>query len=343
MSSTLPKAQQTSSGGSPAAATPPPSRFGRFGGRKINGLPILLTLIALLVVIAALNPRFLEPNAVLNVLRRGAPLIVLAAGQLYVIVGGGFDLSVGSLMTVTVIVAAGVADGNEAMTWPALALVFGIGALVGLVNGVITAKLKVPSFITTLGMLLILEGAAFYFTGGAPQALLTENFRMFGRQGIDIGPLQLPFAVPLLIVVIGLGWRLLHRSNFGQQLYAVGGGARAAELSGVPVDQVRISSFVLSSTFAVLAGVLLGGVAGVSANIGAGYELQAISAVVLGGAVLGGGKGAMGSVVLGALVLEVLFTLLNLLGLPQPLRETVQGLIIIGSVGFAAYRSRKSG
>lgn len=342
MSSTLRQPETSSPGGSTAPDDGAGGRD-RFRLLKSGTAPIALTLVLLLVAMFFLNSNLLEPTPLLNIVRRATPLMVLAMGQLFVIVSGGFDLSVGSLMTVTVILAAGFGQGDEAATYPVLALVFGVGALVGLVNGLVTTKLKVPSFITTLGMLLILEGAAYYFTGGAPRGALAENFRMFGRQEIELPGFDLPYAVLVLLVIGTVAWRLLHRSTLGQQLYATGGGVRAAELSGVSVDRVRIIAFVLSSTSAVAAGVLIGGIAGVSANVGAGYEFQAISAVVLGGAVLGGGKGSMTAVILGALVLEVLFTLLNLLGLPQPLRETAQGLIIIGAVGFAAYRSRKSG
>lgn len=341
MSSTL-RQPDTSAPSDAATSDDGPGRD-RFAFLKSGTAPIAITLLLLVAVIFFLNPNLMEPTPLLNIVRRAAPLMVLAAGQLFVIVAGGFDLSVGSLMTVTVILAAGLGNGDEGATYPVIALIFGVGALVGLVNGLVTTKLKVPSFITTLGMLLILEGTAFYFTGGAPRGALAENFRMFGREELSLGPVDLPFAVVALLLIGIVAWRLLHRSTLGQQLYATGGGARAAELSGVPVDRVRIISFVLSSMSAVAAGILIGGIAGVSANVGAGYEFQAISAVVLGGALLGGGKGSMTAVILGALTLEVLFTLLNLLGLPQPLRETVQGLIIIGAVGFAAYRSRTSG
>lgn len=323
------------------AGTGAPSRWGRLRAGLGRTAPIVLVLLVLLAWIAVLNPNFLEPRVFLAFLRRAAPLAILAAGQLYVIVAGDFDLSVGSLITVTVVVAARQIGGDEALTYPVLALLFGIGALVGLVNGLITTRLRVPSFITTLGMLLMLNGAVFYWTGGAPRGALSERFRALGRSGIDLpGGGQLPWAVLILVVVAVLATRLLHRSIYGQQLFATGGGARAARLSGVDTARVRTTAFVLSGTLAVLAGVLLGGLAGVSAQVGEGYEFQAISAVVLGGAVLGGGRGSMVGVIVGALTLEALFTLLNLLGLPQPLRETAQGLIIIGAVVFAAYRAR---
>jgi ribose transport system permease protein len=306
--------------------------------------PIFIVLLGLLVWIAILNPNFTEPSVFLAFLKRAAPLMILAAGQLFVIVSGEFDLSVGSLVTAVVVAAAGLTEGVPDRTWWVVTALFGLGILVGLVNGVVTTRLHVPSFITTLGMLLILQGAVLYWSGGAPKGSLPENFRVFGRRGIEDLPVieQLPYSVIILVVVGVAAVLLLHRTTFGKQLFAAGGNPRAAALSGVDVPLVRTLAFVLSGISAVIAGILVGGFAGISQDAGAGYEFQAISAVVLGGAVLGGGRGSMVAAMAGALALEALFTLLNLLGLPKPLRDAVQGLIIIGAVAYAAYRLRRA-
>jgi len=313
--------------------------------RGVRGTaPIFVVLLGLLVWIAILNPNFTDPPVFLAFLKRAAPLMILAAGQLFVIVSGEFDLSVGSLVTAVVVAAAGLTEGIPDRTWWVVTLLFGLGILVGLVNGFVTTRLYVPSFITTLGMLLILQGAVLYWSGGAPKGSLPDNFRVFGRRGIEDLPVveQLPYSVIILIVVGVAAVLLLHRTTFGKQLFAAGGNPRAAVLSGVDVPLVRTLAFVLSGISAVIAGILVGGFAGISQDAGAGYEFQAISAVVLGGAVLGGGRGSMVAAMAGALALEALFTLLNLLGLPKPLRDAVQGLIIIGAVAYAAYRLRQA-
>jgi ribose transport system permease protein len=313
--------------------------------RGVRGTaPIFVVLLGLLVWIAILNPNFTEPPVFLAFLKRAAPLMILAAGQLFVIVSGEFDLSVGSLVTAVVVAAAGLTEGVPDRTWWVVTALFGLGILVGLVNGVVTTRLHVPSFITTLGMLLILQGAVLYWSGGAPKGSLPENFRVFGRRGIEDLPVieQLPYSVIILVVVGIVAVLLLHRTTFGKQLFAAGGNPRAAALSGVDVPLVRTLAFVLSGISAVIAGILVGGFAGISQDAGAGYEFQAISAVVLGGAVLGGGRGSMVAAMAGALALEALFTLLNLLGLPKSLRDAVQGLIIIGAVAYAAYRLRRA-
>jgi len=327
---------------------PAPSRRDRFGGYALEHLkasaPILAVLIVILVSIIFLNPAFLDPPVFLAFLRRTAPLIILALGQLFVIVSGGFDLSVGSLITVTVVVAAAVSAGDPDALIPVMALLLVIGLLVGLINGLIVTQLKVPSIITTLGMLLILRGAVFYWAGGSPTGALADNFRQFGREAFDL-PLigQLPYAVIVVVLVALIATRLLHHTTFGHQLLATGGGARAAVMTGVNIARIRVFAFVLSALSAVIAGILLGGFAGVSAQVGQGYEFQAISAVVLGGAAIGGGRGSAVATVVGALTLEALFMLLNLLGLPQPLRETVQGLILIGAVVYAGLRLQRAG
>jgi ribose transport system permease protein len=145
------------------------------------------------------------------------------------------------------------------------------------------------------------------------------------------------------LVVFGvIYWLLLHRMNYGRQLLALGDNPRASRLSGVNVNLMRISAFVICSVSAVLAGILVAGRGGVSIEAGTGLELQSIAAAVLGGTVLLGGRGNIPAAMTGALALEVLFTLLNLMGLPKPLRDAVQGLIIISAVAYAAYSTRRS-
>ncbi len=321
------------------------SASGNLGRRFVTSLlstgTIFLLLIVLLAWIAVLNPTFLEPGPFLAYLKRAAPLVMLAAGAYFVLVSGNFDLSVGSLVTVVVVVSARLIDGDPSKTWPVIALVLAIGAAVGLFNGVVSTILRVPSFITTLGTLLMLEGAVFLWTGGAPTGALAENFRAIGRQGIEGFPFleELPWSV-VLLVVVGAAAVLLMRSDFGRKLIATGDTARAARLSGVRVDQVRILAFVLSGVLAAVAGILLGGFAGVSAQVGQGLEFDAITAAVLGGVVLGGGRGSVVAAMAGALTLEALFTWLNLQGISGALEDTVQGVIIIAAVAFAAYRLR---
>ena len=337
---------QTTNTHTESRPAPKPSRLESFGGHALGHLkmaaPILIVLAIILIAIVVQNPNFIEPPQFLNFVRRSAPLIVLAIGQVFVIASGGFDLSQGSLITVTVIMSAAVSRGDESMTPQIILMVLLVGVLVGLVNGLVTTKLKVPSIITTLAMLLMLRGAVFFWSGGAPTGALADSFRMFGRDGIEMPVVQrLPYAVIVVVVLAWLYTRLMHRSSYGHQLMAVGGGARAAGMTGVNVARIRVLAFIISAVSAVVAGILLGGYSGVSAEVGQGMELEAISAVVLGGAAIGGGRGSVVGVAIGAFTLQALFMLLNLLGLPQPMRSSVQGLIIIGAVVYAGLRLQR--
>jgi ribose transport system permease protein len=310
---------------------------------KIN--PVYVLVVALILAIIVMNPAFGEPTGYMNFLKRVTALAILSAGALYVIVSGGFDLSVGSIMTLTVIGSSMLASNDPNSTYWIIPLMLGIGAVIGLINGLVVSYLKVPSLIATLGMMITLNGVAFMWSGGAPRGYLPDTFRFFGRYNISDVPVIgiLPIAVICLVVFGTILWWGMHRTNFGRMLHAVGDNQQAARLAGVPVQRVRISAFIVSALTAVLAGVILGGRAGVSVDIGSGFELQAITAAVIGGAQLLGGRGSVPATLAGALALEAIFTLLNLLGLAQPVRLVVQGLILIGAVALATYQRKRSG
>ncbi|WP_433317465.1 ABC transporter permease [Micromonospora sp. CA-269861] len=303
-------------------------------------LPIVAILAVLLVLVGIRQPDFLAPPSLMSFLGRSAPIILLAAGQYFVIVSGEFDLSVGSLVTAQVVVAARLIDSDPARTWPVVLLLLAFGALVGLVNGLITTRLRVPSFITTLGMFLILVGAVYLWSDGAPKGGLSEEFRRFGRRAFEDVPVlgRVPYAL-VVLVVLAVAAVLLMRSDFGRTLVAVGDNPRTAELSGVRVWRTRTFAFILSGLAAAVAAILLGGYSGVSFQAGAGLEFGAITAVVLGGVALGGGRGAVVGAMLGALTLELLFALMNFYGVSGALRSTVQGAIILLAVAVSATRS----
>ncbi|SDH86516.1 monosaccharide ABC transporter membrane protein, CUT2 family [Actinokineospora alba] len=301
--------------------------------------PVLVVLVALLIGLALAGPAYADPSGYLALLKRAAPLMILAIGQYFVIVSGGFDLSVGSLVTAEVVIAARLIDGQDSATGWVIPLLLGVGVLIGLVNGLITTRLLVPSFIVTLGMLLVLDGAVFLWTGGAPRGALSPSFRVFGRGGVDVPVLGLvPWSVVILLVVLVTAV-LFMRGGIGRTLVAVGDNEDAVRLAGGKVEHLKILAFVLSGLLAALAAILLGGFAGVSAQVGQGLEFRAITAVVLGGVLLGGGRGSVVAAAAGALSLEALFSLLNLLGVSGALESAVQGVIIIAAVAYASLGS----
>ncbi|XKK42061.1 ABC transporter permease [Nocardiopsis sp. ARC36] len=324
--------------------TAPPAPRGRVPGALAalgrGGAPTVALLLALIfAVIATQNPSFFEGPPLMAFAKKAAPLVILAIGQYLVIVSGEFDLSVGSLVGAQVVIAARLIDGEEAVTLPVIGVMLAFGLLVGLVNGLVTTLLRVPSIITTLGTMLILFGAVRYWTGGAPTGALSEAFRVPGRGGVEDLPFlgQLPWAL-VIAAVIAVAGVLLMRSPYGRSLIATGDNDVAAAFSGVRVWRVRTLAFVGSSLLATVAAVLIGGYAGVTAQVGQGLEFTAITAVVLGGVVLGGGRGTVVAAVLGAVTVEALFTLFNQLYLPSTIQPTVQGVIIIAAVAYAARR-----
>ena len=307
--------------------------------------PVWVLLVLLIAAIIFMNPRFVEPTGYMNFLKRAAPLAILAAGQVYVIVSGGFDLSVGSLITLVVVGSSMLTNNDPAATYWVIPLMLTMGLGVGAINGLIVCFLRVPSLIATLGMMITLNGLAFLWSGGAPRGYLPDTFRFFGRELIRDVPLVrfIPVSVLVLIVVVGVFAWAMHRTNLGRHIHAIGDNPVAARLAGVPVNRVRITAFMISGLSGAIAGILLGGFAGVSTDVGAGYELQAITAAVLGGAQLLGGKGSVPAAFGGALALTAIFTLLNFLGLPQPVRQVVQGLILIAAVALAMHRRKQTG
>ncbi|NEE03499.1 ABC transporter permease [Phytoactinopolyspora halotolerans] len=321
-----------------AAATSTGTRLAGLAGRLFGGggPTVFALLIVIFALIFVMNPSFAEPPSLMAFLKAAAPLVVLAVGQYFVIVCGELDLSVGSLVGAQVVIAAALIDGEESRTVPVLLVMLAFGALVGLVNGLITTLLKVHSLITTLGMMLVLYGAIRLWTGGSPKGALSEAFRTAGRGGIDMPVVrQLPWALIILVAVVVLAI-VVMRSSYGRTLVATGDNDQAAMFAGVRVWQVRTSAFVLSSLMATLAGVLIGGFAGVTAQVGQGLEFTAITAVVLGGVVLGGGRGTVVAAMAGALTIQALFTLFNQMALPSTIRPAVQGVIIIAAVAYAA-------
>ena len=311
--------------------------------RRIN--LALVVFLVFYLAIGLLQPSYLEPAGAMNFLRRAAPLAILAAGQIFVLVSGGFDLSMGSLVTLTVIGGSMLTANDPSNTRWAIGALYCIGLAVGAINGAVVAYLRAPSIIATLGTLLSVNGVAMMWSGGSPRGYLPDNFRMFGRFVFHDVPVVkiFPLAIVVLVVVGGLAWWGLHGTVFGRRVFAVGDNARAAELAGVRVDIVRIGVFVISALAAVTAGIMLGGFGGVSVDVGRGLELQAIAACVVGGVQLMGGRGAVVGAMAGALTMTALFTLLTLLGWPQPLKETAQGLILMIAVAFGAWRRRRTG
>ena len=309
--------------------------------RKIP--PVYPIFIVVAFGVSQLNPNFATPNGIMAFIRRAAPLAILTMGQMFVLASGGFDLSQGSVVTLTIIGSALIIYNNEENTYLAIAIMLGLGVVIGLVNGFVVAYLKVPSLIATLGMLLLVRGGGLYWSGGAPKGYFSEAYRFIGRGFIEDIPLigRFPMSGVVLLGVAIILVILFHKTNLGKQILAIGDNAQAAKLSGVKVRMIRMIAFTISAVTATIGGILVGGYGGVSYTAGGDMELQAVSAAVIGGVLLLGGRGSVYDAAFGALTLEAIVSLLNLLGLPKPYRDAVQGLIIISAVAYAGLRMKK--
>ena len=312
------------------------------GIKKIS--PVYPVFIIIFIVLGLLNhSKYQTMPGIMTFLRTAAPLAILAIGEMFVLALGGFDLSVGAIVTFVVLVSSKLLANDPKNAFPAIMIMLGFAVAIGLVNGLVVNYLRVPSFIATLGMMLLVRGGALYWVGGAPQGYLTENWRAFGRNYIEKVPLfgRVPYALIILIVITIVAYYLFHRTHFGKQILAIGDNVRASQLSGVRVRLVRVLTFIICSVFAVIAGIMIGGYGGVNVTIGEGLEMTSIAGCVVGGVLLGGGKGSVLGAIFGAFTLQAIVNLLNLLGLPKPYTDAVQGLLIIGAVAYVGLTSMR--
>jgi ribose/xylose/arabinose/galactoside ABC-type transport system permease subunit len=293
--------------------------------RPLGRHGIFILLLALVALGAAFAPEFWTPANLANVLKQSAALGILAVGQNFVIVGGMIDLSVGQLTGLVVVLTADLMQGRPELTLPAILLALALGVGVGAINGWLNNLLRIHPLILTFGMLSVLQGVIFVYADRSV-GLVSPAFRWIA-DGSVIG---VPIAA-LLLAAISLGAAfLLHRSRFGHHLMAVGGGEGNARRAGIDAKRVKLVAFTLSGLSAGLAGILLAGRLGTGyPNAGAGYELDAIVAVVLGGTALAGGRGAIAGTIAAVFVLGITSNLLNLLEVSAFVQMSIKGLIVI--------------
>ncbi|MED1472459.1 ribose ABC transporter permease RbsC [Bacillus salipaludis] len=290
----------------------------------------LLGLIILIVIVSILNPSFLEPLNILNLLRQVAINALIAFGMTFVILTGGIDLSVGAILALSSSLTAGmIVSGLD----PILAIIVGclLGGIMGMVNGLLITKGKMAPFIATLATMTAFRGLTLVYTKGNPITGLGENylFQLFGR-GYFLG---IPVPAITMIVTFVLLYIVLHKTPFGRKTYAIGGNEKAALISGIKVPNVKLIIYGLSGLLAALAGAILTSrLNSAQPTAGTSYELDAIAAVVLGGTSLSGGKGRIFGTLIGALIIGTLNNGLNLLGVSSFYQQVVKGIVIIIAV-----------
>ena len=302
---------------------------------------IPIVVLALLCLIAALSSdRFLSYSNLTNVLLQASVMAVVTIGMTYVIIGGGFDLSVGSVVALSGCIAAEVLL-KYGIVAGVLAGAFA-GVAVGIVNGVVVAKLGVSPFIATLGTMVLVRGVVLLITQGTPvvgDSGLGDTFTVLGSGGF----LGMPILVWIAIVLVLIFSWVLHQTAYGTRIFAVGGNPEASFLSGLPVQRITISLYAICGLTARLAGVLLAA-RRQSGQPSAGefYELTSIAAVVLGGAALQGGEGKLYTPMVGVLIMVILANALNLLGVDSYWQRVAIGVVIIAAAAVDQLRRKRS-
>lgn len=299
------------------------------------GLPIAL--VAIVVALSIVKPSFLNVQNLINVVRQISINGILAVGVTYVLLTGGVDLSLGSLVALTGVVAACYAHPDQyPVIVPVLLGVFA-GALCGTANGFVITKGRVAPFIVTLGMMTIARGLALVVSAGKPVSNLSKEFNWLG--GGDI--VGIPIPVVILFVIALLSYVFLKNIRLGRYIYAVGGNENAARASGINVDAVKLFAYTVCGAMAGLAGVVQASRSTVGQpNAGVGYELDAIAAVVIGGTSLSGGVGGIGGTILGALLMGVINNGLDLLNVSSYYQQIVKGIIIVGAVWLDRHQEK---
>lgn len=320
----------------PAEVSQDRAKAGTLGARFAR-YSILLLLLCLVVMSQLLYPGFLEPDNLINILNQNAMIGLIAIGMTFVMIGGGFDLSVASIYAGATVLYASWAQSMPISLTFALVLLAGLTA--GLVNGLLVTQVRVNPFVATLGTGSVFSGAALLYSGSTPISYSGGAFDYLGTASIA----GLPVAVILLIVAFGLGGFVLARTTFGQAVYAAGGNFEAARLAGIRVELTRVITYLLTAGCAALAGVIIASRTGVGqADFGASLTLDSIAVVIIGGTSLRGGEGAVWRTLVGLLILGVINNLFDSLALSGAMQAMAKGLIVIAAVAIdALIRARR--
>lgn len=315
-----------------------PSRFSVawFKSLLINNAMVVVMIFVILFFLYR-SARFGTPENMVTILIAAAPFALIALGQTLVILTGGIDLSVGSVIAASAMAGALVAKSNPGQIWLALLVAVLVGLAAGLINGAVVAYLKVPPFIATLGMMTLASGLAYVIGGGAPINGLPDGFGVFANTEI------LGIKIPVILMVISIVALaiIMKRTAYGMRVYAVGGNRLAAEIAGVNASRVLLSVYAISGVLAGLSGIMIASrVISGAPNLGTGYELDAIAAVVIGGASLMGGRGSIWGTALGLLLIQTLNNGFDLLIIPAYWQDIMKGVLIVAAVAIDVWASK---
>ncbi|AMG82929.1 ABC transporter permease [Microbacterium sp. HSID17254] len=302
---------------------------------EVNRFSIYIILLVVIVAASFLSPNFLSSDNIFNVLRQVAVITILAFGAMTLIIGGMIDLSAGAVMAFAGVVSVLVYKSTGNLLLAILAGIL-IGMLCNLVNAFLVATLKTPAFIVTLGMMLMARGAVLELTQGQ-NVLQLGDFILIGQGNLG----WLPIPVLVLIGVTIVIWYLMNQTRYGRSVYAVGGNEEAARAAGISVERVKYQAFLVNGALVGIAGVIF--MSRVNAglpNAGVGYELQAITAPIIGGTSFSGGVGTVMGTLAGALIVGILGNIMNLIGIGSYIQQIVMGAIIVVAVAYDVFSKR---
>jgi ribose transport system permease protein len=302
---------------------------------------VVLILLAMVVFLSLYTDTFLSSTNIFNILRAFSWIAISAFGQCMVIITTGVDLSVGSVMGLSGLAGAMLLVRDVPVF---VAVVGGLaaGLIVGLANGLMITKGKLPPFIATLGTLLMARGICNGLTGGWPVRDLPQSFRTLGQYDIPIGNVGVPLPLIFMLILAAITSLFLSRSKWGYRIYAVGGNEEATRLSGINTDRVKIMVYTMCGFLTAIGGVLMTARLGVAAPTAASaYELDVIAAAVVGGTSFSGGEGTILGVLVGAAIMQVLRTGLVLTGVSAYWLQAVQGFVIVTAIMLDQLRKRR--
>ena len=299
--------------------------------KYMSELTTVIALIILMAVITIINSNFLTANNLLNLLLQVTSNALIAFGMTFVILTGGIDLSVGSILALSSALTAGLLGSGMPVTLAILISLI-LGCILGMMNGLLSSYGKLAPFIVTLATMTIFRGATLVYTNGNPITKgLSDTFLFqFLGQGYIVG---IPFPVIIMFIVFIVLYVLLHKTAFGKSVYAIGGNEKAAYISGVKLNKVKIIIYSISGIMASISGLIITSrLSSAQPTAGASYEMDAIAAVVLGGTSLSGGKGRILGTLIGALIIGVLNNGLNIIGVSAFWQQVVKGVVILIAV-----------
>ncbi|HBF36105.1 MAG TPA: ribose ABC transporter permease [Firmicutes bacterium] len=308
----------------------------RFLGRRETGAFIALLLMS--IALSFISSFFFTFSNMINVIRQVSLNAIISVGMTLVILTGGIDLSVGSVVALSGTISASLMAGGVNM-WVAILIGILIGAVAGLINGLTITKLNVPPIITTLAMMTAARGIALVYTNGYPISNLPDSFVFLGRG--YWGPIPIPGII--MVVIYILGYILLTQMKVGRYIYGLGGNEEAVHLSGISVTRIKILVYTICGIVSAVSGLILASRLDSGQPLaGSGFEMDAIAAVIIGGASISGGEGTMIGTIIGALIMNVLNNGLNLMNVNPYSQQIVKGVVLAAAVAIRTHKTKKS-